>query len=291
MGQSPQRQSNNMIQQERQRYQSQQGPMANHMGFNYGRGSEADFGNYNDIMGRYRQVFDEGGGPEGGGSVKPSYAGYKDPFKSYAGYEEFANTGGYSEDDIRNLRARGTAPVRAMYGNVQREMNRQRSLQGGYAPNFMASMAKMARDQSAAQADAQQNVEAGLAEQIRAGRLQGLGGMSGIETSRLGADVDVSKFNAMADMNTGMFNSQQGQDRYNNRLNALGGMSSLYGTAPGMSSAFGNQLLSAVGQGGQMGLGYIQGQNQSGQLPNAWDQAMGYAGDIGDIASGAIYPW
>jgi hypothetical protein len=178
-----------------------------------------------------------------------------------------------------------------MYGNVQREMNRQRSLQGGYAPNFMASMAKMARDQSAAQADAQQNVEAGLAEQIRAGRLQGLGGMSGIETSRLGADVDVSKFNAMADMNTGMFNSQQGQDRYNNRLNALGGMSSLYGTAPGMSSAFGNQLLSAVGQGGQMGLGYIQGQNQSGQLPNAWDQAMGYAGDIGDIASGAIYPW
>lgn len=290
MGQSPQRQSNNMIQQERQRYQSQQGPMANHMGFNYGRGSEADFGNYNDIMGRYRQVFDEAGN-EGPGNVRASHAGYTDPFKSYSGYEDFAKTGGYSEDDIRNLRARGTAPVRAMYGNVQREMNRQRSLQGGYAPNFMASMAKMARDQSQAQADAQQNVEAGLAEQIRAGKLQGLGGMSGIETSRLGADVDVSKFNAMADMNTGMYNDQQGRQGTQNRLAALSGMGSLYGTSPGMSGTFGNQLLNAVGQGGQMGLGYIQGQNQSGMTPDAWDQWMGRIGDVGDIASGGLYPW
>lgn len=290
MGQSPQRQSNNMIQQERQRYQSQQGPMANHFGFNYGRGSEADYNNYNDIMGRYRQVFDDAG-QEGPGNVRASHAGYTDPFKSYSGYEDFAKTGGYSEDDIRNLRARGTAPVRAMYGNVTREMNRQRSLQGGYAPNFMASMAKMARDQSQAQADAQQNVEAGLAEQIRAGKLQGLGGMSGIETSRLGADVDVSKFNAMADMNTGMYNDQQGRNSINNRLNALGGMSGLYGTAPGMSGTFGNQLLNAVGQGGQMGLGYIGGQNQSGQLPNAWDQWMEGIGDVGDIASGGLYPW
>lgn len=291
MGRSPQRQSNNMIQQERSRYQSQQGPMANHFGFNYGRGSEADFGNYNDIMGRYRQVFDESGEDGGGGTVKPSYAGYKDPFKSYSGYEEFAKTGGYSDDDIRNLRARGTAPVRAMYGNVQREMNRQRSLQGGYAPNFMASMAKMARDQSAAQADAQQNVEAQLAQDIRAGRLQGLGGMSGIEGQRLGADVDISKFNAMADMNTGMFNAQQGQNKFNNRLNALGGMAGLYGTTPGMSGTFGNQLLNAVGQGGQMGMGYIQGQNQAGLTPDAWDQWMGRLGDVGDISSGTLYPW
>ncbi len=290
MGRSPQRQSNDMIQQERSRYQSQQGPMANHMGFNYGRGSEADFGNYNDIMGRYKQVFDDAG-QDGGGNVNASHAGYSDPFKSYSGYEDFSKTGGYSDDDIRNLRARGTAPVRAMYGNVQREMNRQRSLQGGYSPNFMASMSKMARDQSAAQADAQQNVEAGLAEQIRSGRLQGLGGMRDIETSRLGADVDVSKFNAMADMNTGMFNNQQGQNKFNNRLNALGGMSGLYGTSPGMSGTFGNQLLQAVGQGGEMGQGYIRGQNQSGQLPDNWDTWMGRVGDVGDIASGGLYPW
>lgn len=290
MGRSPQRQSNNMIQQERQRYQSQQGPMAQHFGFNYGRGSEADFGNYNDIMGRYRQVFDEAGG-EGPGNVKASHIGYTDPFKSYGGYEEFAKTGGYSDDDIRNLRARGTAPVRAMYGNVSREMNRQRSLQGGYAPNFMASMAKMARDQSAAQADAQQNVEAQLAQDIRQGRLQGLGGMSGIEGQRLGADLDVGKFNAMADMNIGQYNDQVGRNRINNRLNALGGMAGLYGTTPGMSGTFGNQLLNAVGQGGQMGLGYIQGQQGAGQLPDAWDQWMNRIGDVGDIASGTLYPW
>src|SRR5262245_30014452 len=101
MGQSAQRQSNNMIQQERNRYQSQQGPMANHMGFNYGRGSEADYNNYNDIMGRYRQVFDEAGG-EGPGNVKSVHAGYTDPFKSYAGYEDFSKTGGYSDQDIAN---------------------------------------------------------------------------------------------------------------------------------------------------------------------------------------------
>lgn len=93
------------------------------------------------------------------------------------GYRDFATTGGFSPDDLANIRARSTSPIRAVYANAQREVNRNKALQGGYSPNFNAAMAKMAREQSYTQADAAVNREADLAELIRSGKLAGLEGM------------------------------------------------------------------------------------------------------------------
>ena len=101
-----------------------------------------------------------------------------------SGYKNFADTGGFSPDDLANIRARSVSPIRAVYANAQREVNRNRALQGGYSPNFNATMAKMAREQSYTQADAATNREAELAEQIREGKLAGLGGM--LNASRMG---------------------------------------------------------------------------------------------------------
>jgi hypothetical protein len=93
------------------------------------------------------------------------------------GYRNFSETGGFSPDDLANIRARAVSPIRAVYANAQRDVNRQKALQGGYSPNFTASMAKMAREQSMSQADAAVGREAGIAEQVREGKLAGLGGM------------------------------------------------------------------------------------------------------------------
>jgi hypothetical protein len=303
-GNDPRGQLQNQAGYQQNRYEQQQGPMANLFGYNAGRASETDFNDRNDIMNRYRAVAGgEGGGDEGGYDTwGPSKISYTDPFKSYGGYEEFSKTGGYSTDDIANMRSRGTSPIRAAYANAGREVNRQRALQGGYAPNAFASQVKMAREQGQATADAQQNVEAGLAEARNKGRLAGLGGMYGVEGQRLGADLEVGKFNAMAEMNAaqsnaGAANAARAQGKAN-QLGALSGMTSLYGTTPGMSGKFGDQLLGAVGQGGTYGLG-MMGERRLGQaLPGQFEQTnqrinqgMQTGRDIYSTASTVAYPW
>jgi len=297
---------------QQQRYENQQGPMVNAFAHNYGRGSESNYGDYTDIMNRYRNIAGGGGGEGGGGGgggggyspflVNPGRAGYSDPFKSYSGYEEFSKTGGYSKEDIANMRARGVSPIRAAYANAEREVGRQRALQGGYSPNATASLVKMARERSQAGADAMQNVEAGLAEARNRGRLAGLGGMSNIEGQRLNADVDISKFNTGIDFEGQQFNANQ-QSRAqaaNNaasaasaaasradQFRALSGMTQLYGTTPGMSELFGNQLLQGVGQGGNFGLGMMGRNIEGAQLPGQWDYFTQRAGDVANMA----YPW
>ena len=56
--------------------------------------------------------------------------------KSFAGFQQFAQTGGFSPEDLANIRARAVSPVRAVYANAQQNVNRQRALQGGYSPGF-----------------------------------------------------------------------------------------------------------------------------------------------------------
>ena len=276
-GNDPRGRVQNQAQHQQDRYEAQQGPLANQMAYNYGRGSEANYGDYTDIMNNYRQIASGGGGGEGGGGgggYAPSLIGYKDPFNSYAGFQDFSTTGGYSPADISNMRARGVSPIRAAYANANREVARQSSLQGGQSPNAIAARVKMAREQGQSMADTTTNVEAGLAEARNKGRLAGLTGMSDIEKQRLGADLDVAKFNAQAQMGSAASGAAASQQGVQDRLAALRGMTTLYGTDPAMSTAFGGQALNAVGQGGNMGLGLIGAQNQAQQVPGAYDTTM-----------------
>ena len=201
-GNDPRGRLQNQSEYQQQRYESQQGPMVNAFAQNYGQGSAQNIGDYTDIMNNYRAIATGAGtsGYGGGGYSAPTLtahlASYDDPFNSYGGYQDFASTGGFSGDDVANLRARGVSPIRAAYANAEKELSRNRSLQGGYSPNMAASLVKMAREQGQSAADAVQNVEAGIINQRNANKLSGLGGMSGIEGQRLGAQIDVNKFNA-----------------------------------------------------------------------------------------------
>jgi hypothetical protein len=315
---------------QQERYENQQGPMVSAFANNYGRGSESNYGDYTDIMNQYRNIASGGGSNDGGSgggggggggddgtnydafTVSPGMASYNDPFKSYAGMEEFSNTGGYSRDDVSNLRARGVSPIRAAYANAERESGRQRSLQGGYSPNAFAAQGRMAREQGQAAADATQNVEAGIVDARNKGRQFGLTGMAGIEGQRLGADVDLSKFNTGMDFEGQKYNADaatQAQARANaarqsagansaanaaasraDQLRALNGMTQLYGTTPGMAATFGNQLLAGVGQGGQFGLGLMDADTKSQMLPGQYEQTKGRVQDVmgmaGTVGSG-----
>jgi len=374
-GNDPRGNVQNTIDTQTQRYNQQQGPLANAMANNYGRFSESDYGNYTDIMNQYRDIASNsggsGGGSGGGGggggggynayTVNPERVGAErasvralgplervkasDPFESYKGYQEFGQTGGYSSQDIANMRARGVAPIRAAYANAERNVSQGRALQGGYSPNAAAAQVKMAREQGQSMADASQNVDAQIAQARNAGRLAGYGGMAGIEGQRLNAqmqgdifnagqanegqkfdignEMGVSQFNAGQGNQVGMFNADlnyKGQT-YNadaqtqaearniaaaqqaaasraagaaqdqqNRLAALRGMSSLYGTTPGASQMFGNQVSDIVGQGGNFGTNMVNAQIRGQGLPGQWDQTMGRANDVMDLVNaGSTY--
>ena len=178
-----------------------------------------------------------------------------------AGYQNFANTGGFSPTDISNLRGRALAPTNAVYGAALRGVNQQRTLQGGYSPGYGTLMARMARDKSQQLSDANLGVEASLADMIRQGKLQGLQGLESV-----------------------------------NR-----GLSGLYGTAPGEAGLFGNQLLAGTNQllestqqSNQLNQAAAQQQIAASQLPGKYQSALGNIGStlgtIGQVASIA-YPW
>lgn len=273
---------------------------------NYNTGVGKNMGSYDEIMQGYRGIVDDptmggkwGRNPGAGftpGTYTPQEYTYSDPFKSYGGYEEFSKTGGLSADDQSNMRARGIAPTRAIYQNALRGINRQKALQGGYSPNATAALAKNKRDMTQQITDANIGVNSDIAKMVQSGKLAGLGGMSDIEKQRLGAEIGKNKYAADsrmwseemtgADRRYGAgLEAQYYRDPGDQVLQALGGMTNLYGATPGMAATFGNQVLQNQGQLGQAqemqgnwGQNQIQNQYQNSQIPSNFDTTMGRIG-------------
>jgi hypothetical protein len=257
--------------------------------------SQTMYGHYNDAVGQNKQDY---GNIMGGyqdlfrntnitaprpGELNESYGYLRE---AMPGYREFAATGGYSDKDQQELRARGIAPIRSAYGNTMMEMDRARSLGGaGGAPNYIAAASRAQRELPGQMADAMTNVNAGLAESIREGKKFGLSGISSTGSTMGGLASDEAGRQLQAQ---GM--TLQG------KLGALGGMNSLYGTTPGLSSMFGNQALNAYGQRAGLegqrqnyGLGLLEtqmrAQQQEQQKTPWWKTALGVAGTIAPYAA------
>jgi hypothetical protein len=96
-------------------------------------------------------------------------------------YEEFAKTGGYSPDDIRNIRTRATSGIPAMFSRVRDESARAANVQGGYGPGRALLAGRLGREQAGAAADASLNAELGIRDKVNQGRQWGVGGMSSSE--------------------------------------------------------------------------------------------------------------
>lgn len=192
------------------------------------------------------------------------YSQSKDVTKSLANLGELSRTGGYSESDKANLRARGISPIRSVYANAQQNMDRQKSIQGGYSPNFNAASAKMARDLSENLASATTNVEAGIAQNVASNRLSAApnyaaasGSANAAKTAADQRNTDIinqiNESNANRDFQAQSGNADRNlQSQFGNRgniLSAVQGQTSLYGTTPALTSTFGNQVIQA----GQLG--------------------------------------
>lgn len=129
-----------------------------------------------------------------------------------------SNTGGYTPQQMDELRARATSPIRSIYANAQADINRQRNLQGGYSPNYTAATAKMARDQSQQISDTVGNVNAQLAQNVVGNQLAASQPLA--STAGTLASGDLSR-----------------------ALQALGGQTQLFGTGSGMLGQLGSQVL------------------------------------------------
>lgn len=237
-------------------------------------------GDYSEIMNRYRELLNNSGmsgGGFGGSSGKPrpqftpqmmpkpeqfNYAPTQGHTDALGKMKELTETGGYSGDDIANLRARAISPIRSVYAGANRDMNRNRSIQGGMGVNFNAAKSKNAREMSEQISGAMTNVNAGIAQNVASNKLgiapqyeRAAGGESALRNQYGKANVDA--VNSVNERNTGMTNDANKFNieltgKYNNedddsRLKALQGMTGLYGTTPAMSSLFGSQALSHAG--------------------------------------------
>jgi len=226
------------------------------------------------------------------------------------GYRDFAATGGYSGKDVQELRARGVSPIRAAYGNTMMELNRARALGGNAgAPNYIAALSRAQRELPEQIAEATTNVNAGLADAIRQGKMFGLTGISntgstmgGLSSQEAGRMLQAALANQSADLQAQGMSEQSRLNTAGMDLNAIGQMAGLYGTTPGMAATFGNQALNAwqtragMEQArNQFGLGLLDaqlrgfptGQTQTTTQPGTpwWQTALGIAGTVAPFFS------
>lgn len=200
---------------------------------------------YGSLMSRYQQLLQQN-------QAGPSLASYEETpefREAFANAREMSRTGGLSDADQSNLRARGVSPIRSVYQNAQRNMERQARLSGGRSANYNASASRMAREQSESMAGAMQNVNAGIAEMVQRGRLAAMPEMSRMGEGSSGRRTQVELANADARNQHGrttadiLANMRALMDSdQNRRTDALRGMTSLYGTTPALVNTFGNQV-------------------------------------------------
>lgn len=253
-------------------------------------------GDYDKIMQSYRDLLDRNNNsPMSSTNVTPQivdlpritapsltpYSQSADVTGSLAKLSDLATTGGYSDADIANIRERDISPIRSIYSSAQRNVDRNRALQGGYSANYGAASAKMARELSDQISDKTTAANAGIAEMVGRAKLAAAPAFASAssaeatrksEIDRHNADIvnQINEANAARELevNTGNVSRNLAantsnadralaaeQARRGSSLGAIEGMRSLYGTTPALTNLFGNQVTQAaqIGQ-NQQGL-------------------------------------
>ena len=216
---------------------------------------------YDEIMQGYRDLMGAGNDPYGGliskyeselnnknNQFSPvSYNEAPEFQQAFSKASEYANTGGLSEAEQGNLRARAISPIRSIYANMSRNMDRQRRLSGGFSPNYNASAARMAREGSELIAGKTTDANAAIAEMVQKGRLAMTPEMAKLAQGKNQLQNQVALENqanqtranqGRADLLGGMNTAITGQQ--NRQQDALRGMTSLYGTTPALVNTYGN---------------------------------------------------
>jgi len=144
-------------------------------------------------LGELQDIY-AGIGSGGGGGGVPGYQGefdadkawwenvkgqgYATPEQKDAGwgwgtFKNFAETGGWSPDEMSDFRARSTSGIPSMYGGLRDEMVRGKTIQGGYGPGYGTAQSQLARDRARSMGEASLGAETSLANSIRQGKQWG----------------------------------------------------------------------------------------------------------------------
>lgn len=267
-------------------------PTTNNMANYYNQAAQQGMTDYNDIMNRYRDIAGSPANQNQPGLERVNYNRSPEMNEAFASYRNFINNGGYSDQNIQDMRARGVSPIRANYQNMTNEMMRQKNLQGGYSPNMGAVMTRLGAQRGQMTADAVQDVNARLAEMVNKGQQFGTSGMAGLSTS----DAELAQRAALANQQAGLDIARN--QLYDPRMNAVHGMAQLFGTSPGMAGTFGNQVLQGqqnwlggTGQIGNIGNMRIGGQQAVAATPSNFEVGLGRVGQglqMGGNVAGAF---
>lgn len=229
----------------------------------YNTAVEQQAGDYDSIMAAYKNFIGTQGAAGQQGTYNPTTSPYQqtnDVTQSLAGLNELSRTGGYSDQGIADLRARGVSPLRSIYAGANRDIDRQRSLQGGYSPNYGALKSKMARDMSESIGGQMTKINADIAQNVATNRMGATANYNQGANTESGLRHQTGLANANIMNQAGQFNAAAKTDNTKNTLGAIQGMTSLYGTTPALSNLFGSQAM----QGSQLQNQITSGQNQQG---------------------------
>jgi hypothetical protein len=150
-------------------------------------------------------------GAVGYSNVAPSTADYQqssDVSNSLGTLADLSSTGGYTAAGIADIRARDTAPTKSIYANAQQNIERQRALGGGYSPNFDATQAQLARDESNQISTTDTAAEAGIAQNVAANRIAAAPGYASAAAAANAAKTQAGEFNASQIQGAGLANAQ-----------------------------------------------------------------------------------
>lgn len=201
----------------------------------FGAAVNTNANDYDTIMQGYKNL--------GNNPISPSLSRYSpssDVTSSLSNLKDLSQTGGYSQGDIADIRARNISPIRSIYASANRNVNRQKSLQGGYSPGSGVLQGRMAREMSDKIGDINSASNANIAENVARNKLSiaptyasaaGMENTARTESERHNSDVT----NMINQFNAGL------------KENALGGMRGLYGTTPALTDMFGRQVASSKG--------------------------------------------
>lgn len=253
----------------------------------YDTSANMQMADYRRLMDDYSALAREGAGKNNVGFDKVTYNRTPEMEEAFGGYRNFMNTGGLSDVDQANLRARGISPIRAVYANSINEMERQKNLAGGYSPNFNAAAARMRSGTSQQIADQVQNVNAAIAEMVQKGKMFGTEGMGNlsVQDTRFGQDAQHANLNAALEIAR--------NNLIDPRFQALNAQASLYGATPGLARTFGDMTdrsignwLQAEGLNQNVGQQRIGGQMQVASVPSNFETGFGRVGQGLQMAGG-----
>lgn len=107
-----------------------------------------------------------------------------------------AGDGGFSGQDIQDMRSRAISPIRSQVALGRDEIGRQRSLNGGYGPNNAAAISQMVRNSGQQMSDANVGVNASIASNRAANRLGASQALSQLGQYGAGLHANVDQFGA-----------------------------------------------------------------------------------------------